>query len=102
MEIITPIQLKEMLNEREEIALIDLREQGVFAEEHQLLACSVPLSHLELKLSDLVPRQSTRIVLVDQGPSGKLGLAEKGAERLASLGYSNVAIMEGGIEGWRR
>jgi rhodanese-related sulfurtransferase len=102
MKIITPIQLKEMLSDREELALLDLREQGVFAKEHQLLACSVPLSHLELKLYDFVPRPNTRIVFVDQGPSDRLGLAEKGAERLASLGYSDVAIMEGGIEGWRR
>ncbi|KPK18578.1 MAG: hypothetical protein AMK69_24750 [Nitrospira bacterium SG8_3] len=101
MKIITPIRLKEMLHDREELALLDLREQGVFAREHQLFACSVPLSHLELKLYDFVPRQNTRIILVDQGPSDKLGLAERGAERLASLGYSNVAIMEGGIEGWR-
>ena len=101
MKIITPIQLKEMLHDREELALLDLREQGVFAKEHPLFACSVPLSHLELKLCDFVPRQKTHIVLVDQGPSAKLGLAKRGAERLGSLGYSNVAIMEGGIEGWR-
>ncbi|MGD9319084.1 MAG: rhodanese-like domain-containing protein [Desulfobacteraceae bacterium] len=101
MKIITPIQLKEMLHDREELALLDLREQGVFTKEHQLFACSVPLSHLELKLYDFVPRQDTRIVLVDQGPSDKLGLAGRGAERLGSLGYSNVAIMEGGIEEWR-
>jgi rhodanese-related sulfurtransferase len=101
MQIITPIQLKEMLHLREEFALLDLRERGAFAREHQLFACSVPLSRLELKLYDFVPGQSTRIVLVEQGPSDKLGLAEKGAERLATFGYSNVAIMEGGIEGWR-
>jgi len=101
MKIISPIRLKEMLHDDEELALLDLREQGVFAKEHQLFACSVPLSHLELKLYDFVPRQNTRIVLVDQGPSDPWGLAEKGAERLASLGYSNVSIMEDGIEGWR-
>jgi len=101
MKTIGPIQLKEMLHDREELALLDLREQGTFAREHQLFACSVPLSHLELKLYDLVPRLNTRIVLVDQAPSDKLGLAEKGATRLADFGYSNVTIMEGGIEGWR-
>lgn len=101
MQIIAPIQLKEMLHAKEEIALLDLREQGAFAREHQLFACSVPLSRLELKMCDFVPRQSTRIVLVEQGPLDKLGLAEKGAERLASFGYTNVANMEGGIEGWR-
>ncbi|MGD9076273.1 MAG: hypothetical protein PVJ69_13740, partial [Desulfobacteraceae bacterium] len=99
MKTVTPVELKEMLHDKEELALLDLREQGVFANEHQLFACCIPLSHLELKIYDFVPRQNTRIVLVDQGPSDKLGLAEKGAEGLASLGYSNGAIMEGGIEG---
>ncbi len=102
MKIITPMQLKEMLHDKEELALLDVREQGVFANEHPLFGCCVPLSHLELKLGDLVPRQNTRIVLVDQGPLDKSGLAERGADRLASFGYSNVAILEGGIEGWRK
>jgi rhodanese-related sulfurtransferase len=101
MKIMTPIQLKKMLHDKEELALLDVREQGVFANEHPLFACCVPLSHLELKLHDFVPRPATRIVLVDQGPSDRWGLAERAAERLASFGYSNVAILEGGIEGWR-
>ncbi len=101
MKTITPVQLKDMLHGKEELALLDLREQGAFAKEHQLFACCVPLSHLELKLYDLVPRQTTRIVLVDQGPPDEVRLAERGAERLTSWGYSNVATLENGIEGWR-
>ncbi|NNG06499.1 MAG: thiosulfate sulfurtransferase [Desulfobacteraceae bacterium] len=101
MKTITPVQLKDMLHDKEELALLDLREQGAFSKEHQLFACCIPLSHLELKLRDLVPRQTTRIVLVDQGKPDELRLAERGAERLTSWGYSSVAILEGGIEGWR-
>jgi rhodanese-related sulfurtransferase len=101
MKTITPVQLKDMLHDKEELALLDLREQGAFSKEHQLFACCIPLSHLELKLCDLVPRQTTRIVLVDQGKPDELRLAERGAERLTSWGYSSVAILEGGIEGWR-
>lgn len=101
MKTVTPKMLKEMLHDQDELALLDVREQGVFANEHQLLACCIPLSHLELRLCDMVPRLRTRMVLVDQGLSEKLRLAEKAAERLASFGYSNVAILEGGIDGWR-
>ena len=50
MKIITPIQLKEMLYDREELALLDLRAQGVFTKEHPLFAFSVHLSHVELTL----------------------------------------------------
>jgi rhodanese-related sulfurtransferase len=101
MKTVTPQQLKVMLHDGEEIAVVDVREQGVFSKGHLLLACSIPLSHLELKLRDLVPRQSTRIVLVDDGPSDKLHLAGKAAERLDCFGYSNIAVLADGIEGWR-
>ena len=101
MKTITPVQLKDMLHDKEELALLDVREQGAFSKEHQLFACCVPLSHLEVKLYDLVPRQTTRIVLIDQGKPDALQLAERGAERLSSWGYSNVATLENGIEGWR-
>jgi len=101
MRTLKPQQLKEMLHDPAEFALLDIREQGLFSHEHLLFACCVPLGHLEVKLHDLVPRRSTRIVLVDQGRSDKCQLAEKGAESLVSFGYSNVVILEDGVEGWR-
>lgn len=97
---VTPKQVKEMLHDKKEFALLDVREQGDFAEEHQLLACCIPFSHMEVKLDDLVPRRATRIVVVDEGPPDGLRLAEKAAELLTGFGYSHVAIMEGGINAW--
>jgi len=98
---VTPKQVKKMFCDKGELALLDVREQGAFAEEHQLLACCIPFSHMEFKLGDLVPRRATRIVVVDGGPPDNLRLAEKAAERLAGFGYSHVSIMEGGINAWR-
>ena len=95
-------RVKEILNDGEELALLDVREQGLFGKEHLLPACSIPLSRMELMLADLVPRRSTRVVLVDEGPSEPPGLGERAAARLSVLGYSDVAVMEGGIEGWRQ
>ena len=80
-----------------ELAILDLREEGAFAEAHLLHACNVPLSHLELAIRDLVPRFETPIVVVDNGE----GVAARGAARLAALGYGDVALLEGGVEGWR-
>ena len=94
---IAPAALKEMLVDGEELALLDVREEGVYSQAHLLFACSVPLSQLELLIADLVPRRSARTVLCDAGD----GLAQRAAEKLASFGYTDVAVLQGGIEGWR-
>ena len=81
-----------------EIALLDVREQGVHYRGHPFFACSAPLSRLELLVGDLVPRHAAPIVVLDDGADG---LARPAAERLAGMGYSDVAILEGGCTGWK-
>jgi rhodanese-related sulfurtransferase len=81
-----------------EIALLDVREQGVHYRGHPFFACSAPLSKLELMIQDLVPRRSVPVVVLDGGGEG---LAEKAAQRLASMGYADVAVLEGGCAGWQ-
>jgi len=88
--------LRAMLLDGQELALIDVREEGVFSESHLLFARSVPLSRLELRMARLVPRRATRIVLVDAAE----GLAERAASVLGDAGYSDVAILDGGIAAW--
>ena len=62
---ITPLKLKKLLNSSQEIALIDLREEGDFGKEHILLATSLPISQLELRIDSLVPNKQTKIILMD-------------------------------------
>lgn len=95
---ITAHRLKDLLRASDELALIDVREQGPFSAEHLLFACCVPLSRLELLIDDLVPRRGTPTVVMDGG-QGRLAL--RAAARLQALGYSDVAVLEHGIEGWR-
>src|SRR5947208_7151602 len=80
-----------------ELALLDVREQGVHYRGHPFFACSVPLSRLEMMIDDLVPRRSAPIVVLDGGNDG---LADKAASRLAELNFSSVEILEGGCAGW--
>jgi len=87
-----------MLRDGEELALIDVREQGVFSQEHQLFAVCIPLSHLETRIRDMVPRYATRMVIVDEG--GEDGLALKAFRRLKEMGYTDVAVLRGGIRAW--
>lgn len=88
--------LKRMLHDGGEIALLDVREEGVFAKGHMFLAVPAPLSRLEIRVPVLVPRRSTRIVVTDGGE----GLAERAAAALAGYGYGRVSVLEGGMQAW--
>jgi rhodanese-related sulfurtransferase/predicted metal-dependent enzyme (double-stranded beta helix superfamily) len=90
-------ELKAMLRDGGELALIDVREEGEFGRSHLLFACNLPLSRLEMRIDALVPRRSTRVVLCDAGD----GLAQRAATRLMKLGYGNLAVLAGGVAGWQ-
>ena len=88
--------LKAMLADGRELALIDVREELIFSQNHLLFARSVPLSRLELRFARLVPRRTTRIVLCDDAD----GMAERAAGILARAGYTDVAVLDGGVAAW--
>jgi rhodanese-related sulfurtransferase len=95
---VSPPEVRAMLGDGGEIALLDVREEGVFSEEgHPFFANSVPLSRIELLIRDLVPRTGTPVVVLDGGGEG---LAERAAAKLARIGYDNVAVMAGGTRAW--
>lgn len=96
-KLISPKQLKSMLHDGGEIALLDVREAGQFGESHLLFATPLPYSRLELDIGALVPRKAVRIVLCDDG---ELGVAELVAKRLRAMGYTDVALLDGGTKGW--
>jgi rhodanese-related sulfurtransferase len=87
------------LQDGDELALLDAREQGVYYESHLFHAASVPLSSLELNLGPLVPRSDTRTVWCDQSGATD-GLAAVAAQRAAALGWTNCHVLEGGIDQW--
>ena len=89
--------IRAALLERREIALIDVREEDPHAQAHPLFAANLSLSRLELDVQARLPRRDVPIVTLDGGE----GLAERAARRLIELGYSDVSVFEGGIEGWR-
>ncbi|GKS98295.1 sulfurtransferase [Acidovorax sp. SUPP3434] len=93
---VTPQDLKAALSDGDEIAVLDVRETGVFSHRHLLFAASAPLWRLELLIDRLVPRPSTRIVLVD----GDETLSHEAAAKLVRLGWRNVSVLAGGTDGW--
>lgn len=94
--IISAVDARALIHAGEEVAFLDVREPGQFGEEHPLLAIPAPYSTLEVSIGTLVPRKTVPVVLLDAGD----GVGERAADRLASAGYTNVQILDGGMPGW--
>ncbi|HKV15582.1 MAG TPA: rhodanese-like domain-containing protein, partial [Reyranella sp.] len=108
--ILTPLlsvqQVKAMLKSGEVFAFFDVREEGEFSTQgHPLFATPLPLSRLEPRAFALLPDPDTRIVLMDSGEETIdpqwAGRANRAAAQLSRLGYTNIAVMNGGLEAWR-
>jgi rhodanese-related sulfurtransferase/predicted metal-dependent enzyme (double-stranded beta helix superfamily) len=109
-KILTPLldvqQVKAMLKSGEIFAFFDVREEGEFSiQGHPLFATPLPLSRLEPRALALLPDPNTRIVLMDSGDGTAdpqwAGRANRAAAKLSQLGYTNVAVLKGGLKAWR-
>lgn len=95
---ITAEELHELTASGTEYALVDVREAGVTAAQGSiLLAVSIPLSVLELRVRTRIPRLSTPVIVYDGGDGQ---LTERAAARLVALGYSDVRVLDGGLRAW--
>jgi len=109
-KILTPLltvqQIKAMLKSGEIFGFFDVREEGEFSiKGHPLFATPLPLSRLEPRAFALLPDPHTRIVLMDSGEEAQdpqwSGRANRAAARLSKLGYTDVAVVKGGLKAWR-
>ena len=95
--LMTSTELRRRWRAGEEVALLDVREEGPYSLAHPFFAVSLPLSQIELRVLDLIPRLGVPIVVYDDGE----GYAERAAKRIASLGYTDVSILDGGLGAYR-
>lgn len=80
-----------------EIALLDVREEAIHATGHPLFAANLSVSRIELEAYERIPRLSTPIVVFGDGE----GLANKAAGLLQKIGYLDVKLLQGSLQGWR-
>jgi rhodanese-related sulfurtransferase len=92
-----PDDVRAVLRARQELALIDVRPEAIFAVGHPLFAASVTLDRLEVDILDCVPRLSTPVVVYGEGGADEI----EALRRLGELGYDDVHLLEGGLDGWR-
>jgi rhodanese-related sulfurtransferase len=96
MHRVDPATLRRWIGDGAEIALLDAREEGEFGTSHLFWAVPCPLSQRERRAPALVPRRSVRIACVDDGR----GLAETLALWLEAAGWTDVAVLDGGVPAW--
>jgi rhodanese-related sulfurtransferase len=94
---IAPSQVRRALLLRDEIALLDVRHEAAFASGHPLFAANMAADRIALEAEVRLPRKDVPVVLYDAGE----GLVRAAGETLASLGYTNVCELKGGLNAWR-
>ncbi len=99
--LIDPVDLKQLILEKQEHAILDIREEGIYFDSHLLWASNIPLSRLEVEVDALLPRRTVPIIVYDNGPQGRENAANRACDRLRELGYTNVSVLAGGISAWK-
>ena len=99
-----PARVRRALLVKKEIALLDVRPESRFARGHPLFAASFPLGQLEALATERLPRPDVPIVIYGDGAydasDGSDADAEAAAGRLRQLGYRDVSLLAGGLDGW--
>jgi cystathionine beta-lyase len=95
---VTPQHLQTWLFDGQEIALFDVREHGQYGEAHLFHGVNLPYSRLELEAPRLAPNPAVRLVIYDQTGHD---VSVPAAQRLQTLGYTDVNVLEGGADGWQ-
>ena len=91
-------QIRAKLLAREEIAIVDLREEHIYAQAHPLFSTNISLSRLEIEILNRIPRLDTTIVLYDDAD----GRVERAYQKLIRYGYRQVHVLKGGTQAWAR
>jgi len=97
-EQISAQELQNLIGDKQEFALLDIRKHEDFIEGHLWLAINIPHDSIENRISRYVPRLDSKIILIDEDND----LANEVAKSLGAIGYSNLCILRGGIEHWQQ
>lgn len=79
-----------------QIAILDLRTPLERSNGHIAISTGLSYHRLEQHIAALVPNPGTAIVL-----AGQPEVDERGAALLEQVGYTDVAILDNGVDGWK-
>ena len=93
---VTFAQVRQMLLDKQEVALVDVREEHSHAQSHPLFAIQLSLGRIEADAWQRIPRRDTPLVLIDNGE----GVCVRAAELFQRIGYSDIGLFQNGLAGW--
>ena len=88
--------LAALLEGSESFALIDVREAGEYNSTHIPGSSLIPRRELEFRIAGSVPHRGAHVILCDD--DGRRATLAAGT--LEGLGYSNVSVLDRGINSW--
>ena len=94
--LISDAELDALLKGESPFALIDVRESGEYNSSHIPGAALIPRRRIEFIIEDSVPARGVQVVVCDD--DGRR--APLAAATLERLGYTNVCILDGGVNRW--
>lgn len=94
MQEITPKRLKEMLDAKHELLLIDVRQPWEFKVCHISGSKNIPLGELDQNF-DQLPNEVDIVTICHHGMRSK-----QAAHLLQSCGYDRVINLQGGVDTW--
>lgn len=107
VEVLTPQEAQRRMQDNPNIVVIDVREPEDIAETGRIPgAMNVPLGMVPLRADTELPEKFREQKLQDRntpviaacGAGGQSALA---AKTLKDMGFTNVAIVDGGTRGWK-
>jgi rhodanese-related sulfurtransferase len=95
---ITTDQLKNLIDQKEKMVLIDARTPEEFKEAHIVGAVNIPEKGFEQAAAQLPPDKKTLLVFYCNGT--KCGKSKRLATKVGPLGYTTILIYSEGIPVW--
>jgi rhodanese-related sulfurtransferase len=92
---VTPAEVKQMLERKEDVVLLDVREPNEWNLGHLPGAVHIPRGTMETRVEQVIPRDREVVVYCAGGNRSALA-----ADTLQQMGYRNVASMADGWRGW--
>jgi rhodanese-related sulfurtransferase len=90
-------ELKALIGKNGELTIIDVRPDMEYRMGHICGSAAVPVDSIEEKVQDLDPE---RHIIVYGGAAGSAeGMVA--ADKLHTLGFQNVLVLDGGVSAWR-
>jgi molybdopterin/thiamine biosynthesis adenylyltransferase/rhodanese-related sulfurtransferase len=94
---LTPAQVKEKIDFKEPVTLLDVREKDEVAQGYIEDSVTIPRGFLEQKVENAIPERNTPIIVYCAAGTR----SAMAAKTLKEMGYTDVTSMSGGFSKWK-